>query len=70
MKRGIRFTVVLATSALTFATLMATVGPKEFNKQFQHRPHEHQCMHHCKESCDENEAQKIIPSSTNKTDNM
>lgn len=52
MKRGSRFILVLATSILTFGTLMATIGPKKFNKHFQHRnhcQHEMMCSHgdHC-----------------------
>lgn len=70
MKRGTRFIVVLTTSILTFGTLMATVGPKEFNKHFQHYSHKHGCMHQCDEYRDNGAPQQMIPSTTKKTDTM
>ncbi len=67
MKRGTRFIMVLATSILTFGTLMATIGPKEFDKNFHrhgcHRGYEHE--HHCEyknQIEQKNNAQKNIDS--------
>ena len=67
MKRGTRFFVVLATSIFTFGTLMATIGPKHFEKNFHRHGccHGHENEHHCeyKNNIEQkNNAQKNIDS--------
>lgn len=42
MKRKPRFFIGFLAAALTFGTLMATVGPQRFNHKNRHC-HKHQC---------------------------
>lgn len=41
MKPGSRFLIGFAAFALTFGTLMATLGPQQFNAHGAHHRHHH-----------------------------
>ncbi|HYG50306.1 MAG TPA: hypothetical protein VD905_05355 [Flavobacteriales bacterium] len=48
MKRGSRFLIGFAAAAVTFGTLMATLGPQKFGHCSHHWRHHHgHCGHTC-----------------------
>ena len=50
MRRGSRFLIGLATAAITFGTLMFTLGQDQFNK-YGYR-HHHGCYDYHNHQCD------------------
>jgi len=46
MKKGSKFLIGIAAAALTFGSLMATLGPDKFASHCSHHKNYHHCGHY------------------------